>query len=100
MKLWTAPGGRRKILGHKRGALYPWRTISGSECSSYFPSGSAQYHINSDIAYAVYTYYFVTGDLAFIRDKGAEILIETARLWLDVGHWLHGQYPYRRRDRS
>ena len=81
-----------RTLGHEKGALYPWRTITGSECSSYFPSGSAQYHINSDIAHAVSTYYFVTGDIEFIKDKGAEIMIETARLWLNVGHWLDGQY--------
>lgn len=90
----TLSGARRhaRLLGHPTGALYPWRTITGSECSSYFPSGSAQYHINSDIAYAVYTYYFVTGDLEFIRDKGAEILIETARLWLNAGHWHQGRF--------
>lgn len=81
-----------RLLGHANGALYPWRTISGSECSAYFPSGSAQYHINSDIAHAVITYYFVTGDLEYMRDKGLEILIETARLWLGTGHWLHGQF--------
>lgn len=81
-----------RLLGHAKGALYPWRTITGSECSAYFPSGSAQYHINSDIAHAVITYYFVTGDLAYMQEKGAEILIETARLWLDTGHWHGGQF--------
>ena len=25
-----------KILGHKKGALYPWRTIMGKECSGYY----------------------------------------------------------------
>lgn len=90
----TLDGARRQArqLGHPKGALYPWRTISGSECSSYFPSGSAQYHINGDIAYAVYTYYFVTGDLEYMKEKGAEILIETARLWLNVGHWHGDQF--------
>ena len=81
-----------RLLGHQKGALYPWRTITGSECSAYFPSGSAQYHINSDIAHAVITYFFVTGDLAYMREKGLEILIETARLWLDTGHWYNGQF--------
>lgn len=81
-----------RLLGHSKGALYPWRTITGSECSAYFPSGSAQYHINSDIAHAVITYYFITGDLDYMRDKGAEILIETSRLWLDTGHWYQGQF--------
>jgi len=90
----TLDGARRqaRLLGHAKGALYPWRTIAGSECSAYYPSGSAQYHINSDIAYAVSSYYFVTGDIEYIRDKGAELMIETARLWLDVGHFLNGQF--------
>jgi len=76
-----------KILGHSKGALFAWRTISGSECSSYFPSGSAQYHINGDIAYSFMQYWYATGDLKFMAEKGAEVLIETARLWLDAGHY-------------
>jgi len=76
-----------KIMGHKQGALFPWRTISGSECSSYFPSGAAQYHLNGDIAYSFMQYWYATEDLDFMAQKGAEVLIETARLWLDVGHY-------------
>ncbi len=75
------------LLGHKKGALYPWRTISGSECSGYFPSGSAQYHINGDVAHSFIQYWYFTGDIEFMADKGAEVLIETARLWLDAGHY-------------
>lgn len=76
-----------KLLGHKSGALFPWRTISGRECSGFFPAGSAQYHINGDISYAVVQYYLMTGDINFLASKGAEILIETARLWLDIGNY-------------
>ena len=74
-----------KILGHKKGALYSWRTITGSECSPYYPSGSAQYHINGDVAHSFMQYYYATKDLDFMEEKGAEVLIETARLWLDAG---------------
>jgi len=83
----TLPKAREnaELLGHKKGALYPWRTITGVECSGYFPSGSAAYHINGAVAYAVIQYYLTTLDRDFIADKGLEILIETARLWLDVG---------------
>lgn len=81
-----------RILGHKKGALYPWRTIMGKECSGYFPSGSAQYHINGDIAYSVVAYYLATKDLAFIAQKGAEIVFETARLWMDTGNYYHGKF--------
>lgn len=81
-----------RLLGHKRGALYPWRTIMGRECSGYFPSGGAQYHIDGDVAYSVVSYYLVTGDLDFIARCGAEIVFETARLWLDAGNYSGGKF--------
>lgn len=81
-----------RLMGHMRGVLYPWRTITGSECSGYFPSGSATYHINGDIAYSVVAYYLATKDLDFIEKEGAEIVFETARLWLDVGNYYHGRF--------
>lgn len=76
-----------RILGHKQGVLFPWRTISGTESSGYYPSGTAQYHINSDIAYSIIQYYQATGDLECLIGYGGEILIETSRLWLDAGHY-------------
>lgn len=76
---------RARILGHEKGALYPWRTINGEEASTYYPLGTAQYHINGDISYALSLYLQVTGDVEYLKEKGAEILIETARVWVDVG---------------
>ena len=74
-----------RAMGHERGALYPWRTIGGHECSSYFPAGSAQYHINADIAYALETYLSATADHSLLTAGGAEMLVETARIWLQIG---------------
>lgn len=76
---------RARILGHDKGALFPWRTINGEEASTYYPLGTAQYHINADIAYALSLYVQVTGDLNYLKEKGVEILVETARVWADVG---------------
>ena len=76
-----------KLLGHQKGALYAWRSINGDECSAYFPAGSAQYHISADIALAVKKYFDATGDKEFLVEYGTEILIETARLWIDTGHY-------------
>jgi len=81
-----------RIMGHDRGALYPWRTIAGSECSGYFPSGSAQYHLSGDIAHAFLQYYYATDDLAYMAERGGEVLVETARLFLDAGHWREGSF--------
>ncbi|MDC8016042.1 beta-phosphoglucomutase [Tahibacter soli] len=85
----TLAGARAhaREMNHARGALYPWRTIGGDECSAHYPSGSAQYHINAAIAYAIRLYLDATDDTAFLADAGAEILFETARIWLDVGHF-------------
>lgn len=79
-------------MGHRKGALYPWRTIAGTECSSFFPSGTAQYHISADIAYSYIQYYMATEDLKFLADYGCEVLAETARLWLEVGHERAGKF--------
>lgn len=74
-----------RLLGHKKGVLFPWRTITGRECSGYFVSGSAAYHINADIAYAFVNYYITTHDLDFMLEAGFEVLLETSRLWMDLG---------------
>ncbi len=75
---------RAREVNH-RGALFPWRTINGEEASAYYAAGTAQYHIDADIAYAIRKYVQVTGDEAFLEDVGAEVLVETARLWEDLG---------------
>ena len=69
------------------GATFPWRTLSGRECSGYWPAGSAGLHVNADIADAVLCYVAATGDTAFLAGCGAELLIETARLWHGYGHF-------------
>ncbi|MDD9971962.1 MAG: beta-phosphoglucomutase family hydrolase [Myxococcales bacterium] len=75
---------RAKELG-QRGALFPWRTINGKEASASYASGTAQYHINADIVFALHKYVEMSGDQEFMREHGAEILVETARFWVDLG---------------
>ena len=68
-----------------RGALFPWRTIGGDEASAYHLAGTAQFHLNADIAYAIRRYVDVRGETDFLIETGAEILVETARMWMDLG---------------
>lgn len=77
---------RARVLG-RRGAAFPWRTIRGEETSGYWPAGTAAFHINADIADAVVRYHNATLDEDFDRDFGAELLIETGRLWASLGHF-------------
>jgi alpha,alpha-trehalose phosphorylase len=76
---------RARQLG-LRGAAFPWRTIHGEECSGYWPAGTAAFHINADIAYAVTQYVGSTGDTTFEKEYGLELLVETARLWASLGY--------------
>jgi trehalose/maltose hydrolase-like predicted phosphorylase len=68
------------------GATFPWRTIRGQECSAYWPAGTAAFHVNADIAMAFERYRTVTGDDSLEEACGLEVLVETARLWLSLGH--------------
>jgi alpha,alpha-trehalose phosphorylase len=68
------------------GAAFPWRTIEGDECSGYWPAGTAAFHIGADIAHAVIRYLEATEDEEFAREVGLELLVETARLWISLGH--------------
>jgi alpha,alpha-trehalose phosphorylase len=76
----------------QNGALFPWRTINGEEASAYYAAGTAQYHIDADIAYAVSSYVEATGDEEFLAKDGIDILVQTARLWADLGFW-RGEGP-------
>ena len=90
----TLPAARRKAsrLGF-RGALYAWESAdTGDEVTpehAHLPSGETvpilsgimEHHISADIAFAVWQYWQATADAAFLRDAGAEIVLETARFW-------------------
>jgi alpha,alpha-trehalose phosphorylase len=84
---------RRAAELNQRGALFPWRTINGEEASAYYEAGTAQYHINADITYALKKYLDITGDAEFLARDGAELLVETARLWADLGFFRDGRGP-------
>ena len=74
----------------QQGALFPWRTINGEEASAYYAAGTAQYHINADIAYALTQYVAASGDIDFLVREGIDVLVETARMWFDLGFWFNG----------
>ncbi|BCW53051.1 kojibiose phosphorylase [Arthrobacter sp. StoSoilB19] len=98
---YTNPDGARQVLEFRHGmlpeakirakelsvdgALFPWRTINGLEASAYYAAGTAQFHIAAAIAFATNRYLWATGDAAFREGMGAELLIETARMWISLG---------------
>ena len=88
MRTQMLPAGRKRAAQlNEAGALFPWRTINGEEASAYYAAGTAQYHINADVSYALAKYVRATGDDEFLQREGADVLVETARLWATLGFW-------------
>ncbi len=83
----TLPIGRERAVAlGLDGAAFAWRTITGAECSAYWPAGTAAFHINADVAAAALRHAQITGDETFEREVGVPLLVETARLWRSLGH--------------
>lgn len=91
----TLPGARRKATANGfSGAQYAWESAAtGDEVTpTWVPrpdgkdpiriwTGDIEIHISADVAYAILQYWRVTGDDAFMRDYGAEMVLDTARFW-------------------
>jgi trehalose/maltose hydrolase-like predicted phosphorylase len=83
--------------GH-RGAMFPWQSGSDGQeetqvvhlnplSGRWDPDLSHnQRHVNAAIFYNVWHYYLATGDLEFVRDYGAEMMLEIARFWASIAH--------------
>ncbi|MBN9153312.1 MAG: glycoside hydrolase family 65 protein [Microbacterium sp.] len=88
MRYLMLPAARRRAFQlNEAGALFPWRTINGEEASAYYAAGTAQYHINADVSYALAKYVRATGDVDFLYREGVDVAVETARLWATLGFW-------------
>ncbi|MGE5635687.1 MAG: glycoside hydrolase family 65 protein [Nocardioidaceae bacterium] len=82
-----------------RGAMYPWQSGSDGQeetqivhlnplSGRWEPDLSHnQRHVNAAIFYNVWHYYLATGDLEFMRDHGAEMMLEIARFWSSIAHF-------------
>jgi alpha,alpha-trehalase len=92
------------------GAMYPWQSGSdGREESQkihlnpqsgrWIPDNTyRQRHINGAIAYNVWQYYQVTEDHEFLRDYGAEMVLEIARFWASIVTYNEAIDRYEIRD--
>jgi len=108
----TLPGARRVAEeAGCEGALYAWESAAtGDETTPRWvpdPSrgelvriwtGDIEYHVAADVAYAVHQYWRVSGDDAFMRDYGAEIVLETARFWASLVAWNNTRGAYEIHD--
>ncbi len=82
-----------------RGAMYPWQSGSDGEeetqvvhvnplSGRWDPDLSHnQRHVNAAIFYNVWHYYQVSHDVEFLREHGAEMMLEIARFWSSIAHY-------------
>lgn len=66
-----------------KGAMFPWESAETGveETPVWALSGPFEHHITADVAHAAWSYYLVTQDKAWLREKGWPILKETADFW-------------------
>jgi kojibiose phosphorylase len=105
------PGARRKAQGNGfEGAQFPWESAdTGDEVTpTWVPhfadrtklvriwTGDIEVHISADIAHAAYQYWQATGDDAWYIEKGAELILDTAKFWASRAEWNAeaGRYEY------
>ncbi len=79
----TLPGAKEnaKEYGYQ-GARYAWEaSVTGREECANWQYADHEIHVTADIIYAMEHYVQATGDVAFIKEYGLEIMKETARYW-------------------
>ncbi|MGD0756972.1 MAG: glycosyl hydrolase family 65 protein [Bacteroidales bacterium] len=106
----TINGARKKAIenGYK-GAMFPWESawadddevtpvwgaadiITGESTKIW--SGFIEQHITSDISFAIWQYYQVTGDEDFMNKYGYEILLDTGIFWASRLEWDENEKRY------
>lgn len=75
---------RRNAFSHGfKGAMYPWESAGTGveETPVWALSGPFEHHITADVANAAWSYYCVTQDKTWLRERGWPILSATADFW-------------------
>ena len=92
-----------------QGAMFPWQSGSDGQeetqelnlnprSNRWVPDKTyLQRHVGSAVAYNVWQYYQVTGDIEFLQAYGAELMIEIARFWSSIATFNpeRGRYEIR-----
>ncbi|HSN78029.1 MAG TPA: hypothetical protein VL334_23390, partial [Anaerolineae bacterium] len=104
-------GARKKAAGNGyEGAQFPWESAAdGTEVTptwvTHFAdptklvriwTGDIEIHITADVAYGVMQYWHVTGDDAWMREHGAEIVLDGASFFASAAQLeADGKYHFR-----
>jgi kojibiose phosphorylase len=106
-RYYRLPGARKKAKANGYdGAQFPWESAdTGEEVTpTWVPAwvdnedgksmelvriwtGDIQIHITADVAYAIMQYWKITGDDGFMLQRGAQVILETAKFWASRLEW-------------
>jgi len=82
-------------LGFTGGAaLYPMVTMNGEESHNEWEITFEEIHRNGAIAYAIYNYIRHTGDDAYLKEGGLEVLLAISRFWSQRVNWSEHRKKY------
>jgi len=70
-----------------KGASFPMSTIDGTESCPVWWHGNLEIHINAAIAYAIWHYQKICGDLSLVYGKGIELLLQISKMHASRGNW-------------
>lgn len=77
------------------GAAFPWMSdADGRECCTLWQFGLMSVHVTAAVAWGVWFYYSVTGDLSFIAEEGIDLMVETSRFWLSRLYYAPAEDRY------
>ncbi|MHA6528820.1 glycoside hydrolase family 65 protein [Paenibacillus sp. BAC0078] len=78
------------------GAFYPIATIDGTESCDLWQHSNLQLHVGTAVAYGIRHYVNITGDRAFLFEKGLEMLIQISRFYATRGQFGQktGEFGY------
>lgn len=110
-RLLHAAHAKAKANGFE-GAQFPWESAdTGEEVTpTSVPhyadrrkliriwTGDIELHISADIAYAAYQYWVATADDAWLIEKGAELILDTAKFWASRAEWNAQEKRYEYND--
>ena len=122
--IYTAPDIARNLLDYRYqrlpaarekarangvdGAQFPWESAdTGEEVTpTWVPhfgdrtrlvriwTGDIEIHISADIAYSAILYWRITDDEAWFVERGAEIVLDTAKFWTSRAEWNEPKNRY------
>jgi len=95
-RAYLLPGARNKAIDlDVKGAMFPFMSdADGNECATLWQFGLMGIHVSAAVAWGVWFYYCVSGDLTTVANEGIDVMVETSRFWVSRVYWSEELQQY------